>query len=84
MMLQDFTSLSNFIPALCKDITKSWEDKSNLAILDIASGYHSYMLDISKRCKEKVCMHQSKYFVNCLQLNNAILFIIVCTILANK
>ena len=81
-MLQNL--LSKFIPALCQEIANPGGNESDSVILDIASGYHSYMLDISKNCKEKVCMHQSKHFVNCLQLINSILIILVSTILADK
>ena len=84
ILLQDYSLISKLVSDLCKEISKQWRDKSNLVTLDIASGYHSYMFDISKNCKEKVCMHQSKHFVNCSLLNNTILIITVSTILANK
>ena len=84
--MQDYTSLSKLVSDLCGEISTQWtaEEKFNLVTLDIASGYHSYMFDISKNCTEKVCMHQSKHFVNCSPLNNTILIIIVSTILADK
>ena len=68
-MLQDFTSLSELIFPFCEEISTKWEGEQDLVTLDIASGYHSYMFDISKSSKRKVCMHQSRHFVNCLPLN---------------
>ena len=83
-MLQVYTSLFECISTWCKKNAIQRKRGANYVTLNIASGYHSYMLDISKSCGKKVCMHQSKLLVNYLQLNNTILIIIVSAILADK
>ena len=61
MMLQAADSLSEFMCGLCQAISKDIEKNLNtpnggtyeLAALDVASGYHSYVFKI-KECQQKV------------------------------
>ena len=54
MMLQDANSLSEFMCGLCQAISEDMARHhppiitSELAALDIASGYHSYVFEIKK------------------------------------
>ena len=60
MVLQVPISLSELISELCKGIIKETnfdeENTSELVALDISSSFHSYVYDISKSYKKKVCM----------------------------
>ena len=48
-----------FMGTLCNDLSYingslTYDSKQKCTIIDIGSGYHSYMLDIRKKCKLKV------------------------------
>ena len=57
VILQDDTSFSELICSLFEEITqiqKVKEHNLKVTVMDIACGYHSYMLHIRKRCEQNV------------------------------
>ena len=60
--MQALLKFGDVLSDTCKQITEKIKlHKDPYTILDIGSGYHPYMFDISKKCGQKVGKQQFKY-----------------------